>query len=245
MTSTTRPDRTTRAQSNVVGVALLLGVVMLSLASLTASVGMVVQSNAATADSARVANDMSHALAPVETTGIHRGRISFSNGRLTTESRELRVLDDSGTVWTVETDALVFTSGNRRVTYVAGAVVRGTNDGGQMYARPPITSSRRGGVLVVGAPKLDASRKTVVSTSGESALVRTNVTHNRTTLGNGTYRIAIETRTPGAWRRYFERQNATTTVRDLDDDGIQSVVAKYPGRRFAYLVVHDMRTEVE
>ncbi len=114
-----------------------------------------------------------------------------------------------------------------------------------MYAHPPITSSQRGGVLVVGAPKLDASKKSVASTSGQSVLVRTNVTHNRTTLGNGTYRVAIETRTPDAWRRYFERENATTTVRDFDNDGIPSVVANYPGRRLAYLVVHDMRTEVD
>ncbi len=239
------PRCKTRGQSNVVGVALLLGIVMLSLASLTASVGMVVQSNAATADSARVANDMNHALDPVESTGIHRGRISFSNGKLTTEGRELRILDDSGDVWTVQTDALVFTSGNRRVTYVAGAVIQGTDDGGRMYEHPPITSSQRGGVLVVGAPKLNASKKAVESTSGESVLVRTNVTHNRTLLGNGTYRIAIETKTPDAWQRYFERQNATTTVRDFDNDGVPSVVAKYSGRRLAYLVVHDMRTEVE
>jgi len=234
----------TRGQSNVVAVALLLGVVMLSLASLTASVGMVVQRNAATADAARVATDMDRALSPVEVTGIHRGRVSFSSGTLTTVDRELRILNESGTVRIVRADALVFTTGDRRVAYLAGAVIQGTDEAGRMTALPPFTSSERSDLLVVGVAKLDASNRTVVSSSGESALVRTNVTHTRTTLGNGTYRIAVETSTPDAWRRYFEERNATTTRNDFDGDGVPSVVARYPGRRFAYLVVHDMRTEV-
>lgn len=234
----------TRAQSNVIGVALLLGVVMLSLASLTASVGMVVQSNAATADAARVASDMNRALDPVGATGIHRGHISFSEGKLTTANRELRVIDDAGNARIVRVQALVFSNGDRRVTYLAGAVVQGTLDSGRMYTQPPITSSQRGGVLVVGAPKLNASNGTLASTGGESALVCTNVSHDRTTLGNGSYRIAVETKTPDAWRRYFERRNATTRLRDFDNDSIPSVVARYPGKRLAYLVIHDMRMEV-
>ncbi len=234
----------TRAQSNVVGVALLLGTVMLSLATLTASVGVVVDSNAATADATRVATDMNRALSPVESTGVHRGRISFSDGKLRTVERELRVLDDTGVIRTVPVDSLVFTGGDRRVAYIAGAVVRGTDDSARMHSRPPITASRNGGVLVVGTAKLNASGQTVVSSTGTSALVRTNVSHARTTLGNGTYRVAVETKTVGAWERYFERQNATTTRRDFDGDGVPSVVARYPGTRFAYLVVHDMRTEV-
>ncbi|WP_049971380.1 DUF7289 family protein [Haladaptatus cibarius] len=234
-----------RGQSNVVGVALLLGTVMLSLAGLTASVGFVVDSNTATADATRVSTDMNRALSPVESTGVHRGRISFSDGRLETAERELRILDDSGVARTVQVDALRFTSGSRRVTYVAGGIVRGTNDSARMYTQPPITASRDGGVLVVGAAKLNASERAVASNTGTSALVRTNVTHARTTLGNGTYRVAVETEATGAWRRYFERQNTTTTTRDFDGDGIPSVVAEYPGQRFAYLVVHDMRTEVQ
>ncbi|WP_446685171.1 DUF7289 family protein [Haladaptatus pallidirubidus] len=153
-------------------------------------------------------------------------------------------MDESGVVRTVRVDSLCFKSGSRRVTYVAGGIVRGTNGSARMYSQPPITTSRDGGVLVVGAAKLNASERVVTSKTGTSAHVWTNVTHARTTLGNGTYRVAIETEATGAWRRHFERQNATTTIRDFDGDGIPSVVAKYPGRRFAYLVVHDMRMEV-
>lgn len=237
-------SESTRAQSNVVGVALLLGITVLALGSLTASIGVVVEENAATADATRVAANVDEALDPVEATGIHRGRVSFTEGELGTAERDLRVLDESGVVRRVGVDALVFNAGRRRVTFVAGAIVRGTDTGGTMYARPPVTSSPRSGVLVVGAAKLGAANESVASNGGATVRLRTNVTHDRSKLGNGTYRVAVETTTPGAWRRYFEGENATVTTRDFDGDGVESVVARYPGTRVAYLVVHDMRLEV-
>ncbi|USZ69222.1 hypothetical protein NGM10_05640 [Halorussus salilacus] len=235
-----------RAQSNVVGVALLLGVVVVSLGALTAGVGTVVEENAATADATRVAADLDAALDPVEATGVHRGRVSFSEGQLRTVERDLRVLNDSGVVRTVPVDALVFTGGDRRVAFLAGAVVRGPEGNARVRTPPPITSSRSGGpegVLVVGAPELNGSAS-VSATGGGSALVRTEVTHHRERLGNETFRVAVETSTPGAWERHFRDENATVTTRDFDGDGVDSVVAEFPGERVAYLVVHDMRLEV-
>lgn len=241
-------DRTTaRAQSNVVGVAVLLGVVVVSLGTLTAGIGTVVEENAATADAARVADDLDAALAPVESTGVHRGRVSFTDGRLRTVERELRVLNESGLVRPpIRTDALVFTAGDRRVTFLAGAIVRGPPDNARMRTPPPITASRgdENGVLVVGAPELNGTVG-VSATGGGSALLRTNVTHQRDQLGNGTYRVAVETATPDAWQRYFERHGATVSTREFDDDGVPSVVASYPGERVAYLVRHDLRLEVQ
>ncbi|WP_115865415.1 DUF7289 family protein [Halorussus litoreus] len=261
-----------RAQSNVVGVAILLGVVVLSLGTLTAGIGSVVDDNAAAADASRVATDLDAALDPVEATGVHRGRVSFTEGRLRTVERDLRVLNESGVVRPVQVDALVFTAGERRVAFLAGAVVRGPPDNAVLRTPPPITASRGGGhdgdgeaedgtesgVLVVGAPELNGSVGVSVNggeavagskaagsgVAGGSALLQTNVSHHRAALGEGTYRVAVETATPGAWRRYFERENATVATRDFDDDGVVSVVASYPGERTAYLVVHDMRLEV-
>jgi hypothetical protein len=74
--------------------------------------------------------------------------------------------------------------------------------------------------------------------------LRTDVGHSRTRLANATYRVAIETRHPDAWARYFERQGATTTRRSFDADDVDSVVATFPGDRRAYLIVHDLRLEV-
>lgn len=230
---------TDRAQSNVVGVAVLLGITVIALGALTASIGAVVESNAATADAHRVADGFDRALEPVETTGYSRGRVSASSGRFYTADRELRILDGSGVVATVSVDALVYESEGREVRAIGGA---------RMYRPPPITASRQAtGVLVVGAPRLNASSVAVGGDGSTDLVLRSNVTHERRSLGNGTYRIAVETETPHAWQSYFERLNATVvaTDRDVDGDGVTSVVARFPGDRTAYLVVHDMRLEVD
>jgi len=235
-----------RGQSNVVGVVLLLGVTVLALGTLTASIGTMVQSNAATADATQVAADFDAALDPVTVTGVHRGRVAFTDGQVRTVDRELRVLNESMTVEIVHVDALVFTTRHKRVAFLAGAIVRGRGANARMRTRPPITASRSGrdGVLVVGAPELGAAR-VGASTTGDSITLRSNVTHERTTLGNGTYRVAVETSTPAAWKEFFASQNATVEAnRDFDGDGVESVVARYPGRRAAYLVVHDLHLEV-
>jgi len=235
-----------RAQSNVVGVALMLAVTVAALATLTAGVGTVIQGSAATADAQRVATELDDALQPVEATGSTRGEVSFTDGELATVERDLRVLDGDGVVRTVSVDALVFRTGDQRVIYLAGAVVRETGAGGQLVSPPPLTASRgSGGVLVVGAPVLNASDVQFASTGSTTAVLETDVTHDRTALGNGTYRVAVETTTPDVWIRFFERRGATVIDRrDLDGDGVDSVVARFPGERVGYLVVHDLALEV-
>lgn len=237
-----------RGQSNVVGVALLLGVTVVALGTLTASVGVVVERNAANADAARVAADFEEALAPVETTGRNRGRVSFTDGTLRTVERELRILDESGVVQTHQVDGLTFAAGHNRVAFLSGAIVSGHDGGTRLHRPPPITASDGGsdGVLVVGAAVLNASQVAVSGAATDGIVLRTTVTHERIALGNGTYRVAVETRDPGAWGEFFRRQGATveTTDRDFDDDGTGSVVARFPGDRVAYVVVHDMRLEV-
>jgi hypothetical protein len=235
--------RSRRAQTNVVGVAVLIGLTMLSLGTLTATVGTVVQQDAAAADAGRVAADLDGTLNPVANTGAGRGRVSFTEGRLSVADRTLRVLNDSGTVARVEVGALVFESGNHRVVFLGGAVTRGEGNGSRLYAPPPVASSRR--TLLVGAGRLNASGPgSLAASAPTSATLRTNVTHQRRALGDDTYRVAVETAAPGAWESHFVRANATVTRRDFDGDGVRSVVADYRGPRVAYLVVHDMRLEV-
>jgi len=219
---------TVRGQSHVVGVTILLGLTVVSLGTLTAGVGTVVEHNAASADAARVASDLDDALEPVETTGPDRGRVAFTDGRLSTADRQLRVLDRSGVVHAVDVGALIYRAGDRRVAFVAGALVRGA-----------------GGILVVGAPRLNAGHATVDGGGGGTTVrLRTNVSHERVALGTGTYRVAIETDTPDALARAFRDRNRSVARRDFDGDGIGSVVVAFPGERTAYLVVHDMRLEV-
>lgn len=237
------PASRSRGQSNVVGVAVLLGLAVVSLGVLTAAIGAVVEDNAASADARRVAVDLDAALAPVEATGPRRGRVSFSEGRLYTVERELRVLNDSGVIRRVRVGGLVFESERRRVGYVAGAIVRGPPGNAVMAEPPPLTASRdAGGVLIVGAPRLNGSGG--VAGTEVSATLRTDVTHARSALGTETFGVAVETRTPGPLERYFSGRGATVERRDLDGDGIPSVVARFPGEREGYLVIHDLDLEV-
>jgi hypothetical protein len=233
-----------RGQSNVVGVALLLSVTVVAMGGLTVGIGTVVQENAESADVRRVADGMADALRPVETTGADRGRISFDGGRLSTVEREVRVANATATR-VVDVGALVYEDGDRRVAFLSGAVTVGTGRSSQVYRRPPITANYRSEVLVVGAARLGAGS---VGRSGEgatTAVLRTNVSHDRETLGEGRYRVGVETVATGAWRRAFQRVNATVVgLRDPDGDGVDSVVARFPGERRAHLVVHEMNLEV-
>ena len=238
-------DNSNRGQSNVVGVALLLWVVVISMSVLIAGVGVLVERQAASADATRVADGMDSALSPIETTGIHRERLSFSQGTLRTVDRQLRILDGSTVVRSVDVNALVFTAGKRRVAFVAGAIIRGQPGNAWLYTEPPITASLGddSGVLIVGAPRI-GSTGIVSGKGGVTTTLRTNVTHERERIGNGTYSVAIETVTPGPFARYFTEQGRTVGQRDIDGDGVESVVVTFEGKRVTYLVIHDLNTEV-
>ena len=232
---------TRRGQSHVVGVVLLLGLTAIAIGGLTASIGAIVQDQTSLADATSVATDLESGVRPVETTGSREGHVSFTEGTLSVDSRELRILNESGVRYTVQTDALVYESGDRRVAYVGGAIVRGRGENAWMEHGPPITGGPD--VLVVGAPRLNGTGS-VGGTGGVTTTLRTNVSHSRRSLGVDEYAVAIETTTPHAFDQYVADRNATASVRDVDGDGVPSVVVDYAGDRTGYLVVHDMRLEV-
>lgn len=233
-----------RAQSHVVGVALMLGLAVVALGALTVGVGSVVDSQASNADVTRVAEVLGEALEGVERTGPATHQLSFTDGTLSTADRTLRVLENDTVVTREAVDALVFESGDRRVASVAGAVVRGQEGNAWLVDGPPITSSNRTDVLVVGTPVLNTGHRTVSGQGGVTTTLQTNVSHAEYDLGTGEFAVAIETETPAAFERYFETQGATTERRTFPGDERESVVANYPGQRQAYLVVHDLQLEV-
>lgn len=239
-----------RAQANVVGVALLLGITVVSLGLLTAGVGSVIEQETARADARRVAAAMDDALQPAARTGPASGRMTFAGGTLRVESRTLRVFENGSLAAEREVGALVFSAGDRRAAFVAGAVVLGEPGNAAVRSPPPVASGD--GVLLVGSAELgdgvDGAVGSVVDGEpGGAVTVRlyTNTTHDRRRLGTGNYSVAIETETPDAWARYFRKRGAAVHTEDFDDDGVVSVVADYPEERTAYLVVHRMRLRVE
>jgi hypothetical protein len=233
-----------RAQSHVVGVALLLGLTVVALGGLTLVVGSIVDAGTASADATRVADELDTALRPVETTGPRTRQVHFTDGSLHTVHRDLCLLENGSVVEGYGVGALVFETGDRRVAFLAGAVVRGQGDGAWLASDPPITASERTAVLVAGVPRLEAGDLAVGAGRSAAVRLRTNVSHRRTDLGRGEYGVAIETSTPRPFARYFSDQNASVTVRDMDGDGVPSVVATYADRRRGYLVVHNLSLEV-
>jgi len=233
-----------RGQSHVVGIVLLLGITTIALGGLASVVGSVVDGQTAAADESRVANTLDSELRPLEATGPDELRVQFSEGRLATVDRELRILNASATVRTVDVGGLVYTSGTSRVGYVGGAVVRGPPGNAWLVRAPPVTVTRDNTTLVVGAVRLPASGQSVGGSGGVTARLRTNVSHRHDSLASDDYRIAIETATPEPVARALRDRGATTTVADIDGDGVDSVVADVTGQQELELVVHETNLEV-
>jgi hypothetical protein len=233
-----------RGQSTIVGVVLVLGLTLVALGTITAGIGVVVSDATARADADRVADGLDRALEPVETTGHRRRAVRFSTGQIRVLDREVRILRGASPVRTISTDALVYSARGRRVAFVTGAIVRGRAGNAWTLREPPITASRgTGGVLVVGAARLNTSYRTISGTEATVALT-TNVSHDRQSLGTGTYAVAIETTVPEAFERAYRRPSVTTRRADFDGDGVESIVLRFNGTREGHLVVHDMRLEV-
>jgi len=233
-----------RAQSHVVGIVLLLGITTIALGGLTTVVGSVVDGQTERADGARVATTLAEELRPIEGSGPDELLLRFSEGRLRTVDRQLRVRSGGTTEREVEIDGFVYTSGSSRVGFVGGAVVRGQPGNAWLVRSPPVTVTRDNSTLVVGAVRLNESGTVLDGTGGVTATVRSNVTHNHESLSREDYRITIETATPEPLARELEARGASTTVTDIDGDGVPSVVMDVNGQQRLELVVHDMRTEV-
>jgi flagellin-like protein len=228
-----------RAQSTIIGVAVLLAVTVVSLTTLTVVVGSVVEESADAAAERRVAASLDDALDP-QRSGRHERRVALHGGRLRVVDRSVRLLDGDAVVSTRSVGGLVYAVGPRRVRAVAGATVRAAGGGARLHGAPPVAA--RNQTLFVGLPVLDASP---VAVAGDATVsLRTNVSHERRHLDGGVDGLAVETRTPGVWERRFESLGARTTRRSFDDDGVPSVVAHFPDVREAYVFVHELRLEV-
>lgn len=233
-----------RAQSHVVGVALVLGIAVLALGTLTVGVGTLIDAQTSGADAQRVADGLDEAVQGTDRTGYHSHELRFSAGELRTESRTMRVLENGTVLAEIDVDALVYEHADRRVIALGGAVVRDYGASPSLASKPPIRHSAETGVLVTGAPKLNADRVSLSGGGGVTATIRTNVSHDRRDLGTGQFTVAIETETTDPFRRFFEEQGATVDTRQFSGDTTESVVATYPEIRQGYLAVHNLRLEV-
>lgn len=234
--------RTRRAQSNVIGVALLIGLTMISLGALTATVGTVVDSNAAVGDVDRVANDLDRAIGPVESTGTATGRVTYTEGTLGTESRTIRVFRDDDLVESRETDAIVYERGEYRVTALGGAVIRDHAGSQSVASDPPVSASTE--VVTVGMVDLTTDGLTREGSGPVTRTLVSEVTHERVVDGeSGEWTVTVETPEADPWKRSFEDAGATVYTGRFDGDTHRSVVATFEDDRQGHVVIH--RVEME
>lgn len=229
----------TRGQANVVGVALLVGITVVSLGALTASVGIAIETNAAAADADRVATDLADVFDPATTGSSGRESVSFREGRLGPVDRELVVRADGEPVARVDADALVFENDETKVAFHAGAVVRGEGENA-WFERPPLVTVDED-VLVVGIARLGDDTGSIAGTGGVTARLETNASYDRERLKNATVSLEVETDAPAAWERYL-RERGASVEREPGDP--TAVVATFDGPRVGYLVVYDLDLEV-
>lgn len=230
-----------RAQSSVIGVAVLVAVTALSVGALTVAAGTFVSDGVAAADAQRVATDLER----IDERGTHTTRIEFGRGTLRVEPRTVRVLRGGVTVVRVDADALVYENGQRRVATLGGVLVDGRQDRSSIREPLPVVVDEER--VLVDVVALNASGSTAVGgTAGTTATVRTDATHEYRTLREGRYAVAIETATPGAWERAVAETDSGLGVerRDFDDDGVPSVVVSVPGETTVDLAVHDLQAVV-
>jgi hypothetical protein len=233
-----------RAQSHVVGIVLLLGITTIALGGLSTVVGGIIDGQTATADERRVASALDSEFRPVEETGPNRIDVRFSEGRLATVERQLRILNGSVVRREIDIGGLVYTSGSNRVGFVGDAITRGTPGNARLIRGPPVTVTRDNNTLLIGAVMLGERNLSVGGSGGVTARLGTNVTHNRTSLPRADYRVAIETETPDPLARHLRGRGLGTTTRDIDGDGVPSVVASVAGNQELQLVRHRTNTEV-
>ncbi|MBB6647535.1 flagellin-like protein [Halobellus sp. MBLA0160] len=219
-----------------------MGLTVLAVGGLTATAGSIVDDGATSAAATRVGADLATALGPApsqpETT------IELTDGTIRVVNRSVWLLEGEEVVWAGHAGAVVYTDGDHRVAGFAGAVVRSDGEGSRLIA--PSRIAPADGSLYVGVPVLNVTGADGIATGDRRLAVtlRTDAETARDTLPTGEYRVAVETATPAAWERHFADRGATTERRDIDGDGVPSVVASFDGPRTVHLVVHDVRLDV-
>lgn len=234
-----------RGQSAVIGVALLLGLTIVSVGVLTAGTGMLVDEAAQGADANRVADRWATAYNPTTLEGTTTLSIALTGGQFTTKERRITVRRFGDVVGTFETNVLVFEEGDHQVTVIGQAVVRGQAGRARFVRNPSL-------VTVFGSEDDRTLSISIVALSGQvdkgvrsQTPLRLQLTgsHERRDPGAGRYTISIETATPKIWVDYLA--DLARSVRIVGDDSSQTklVVAELGQVSRARLIIH--RVEVE
>lgn len=233
---------TVRGQSSVVGVAILLAVTVTAMALVTAGTGSILDGAVGGVQSERVADQFVSEFPGSSALESRDGDFRIRNGAVELVDRELRLLQGNGTVFERNVGAFVYRNGEHRVAAHAGAVVTGTESGAQFRDSPATALTTGNGsqaVYLLVPVFTSGSSHGFERSAGVGISVETTV--DSVTVG-ASDRVAVETTSIAPWERWFTRRNLSTATRDLDGDGIDSVVATFSTDRTVHLVI--VETEV-
>jgi hypothetical protein len=234
-----------RGQSAIIGVALLLGLTIVSVGVLTAGTGILVDEAAKGADAKRVADRMATAYNPSTLEGSATLSLALTGGQVSTAERRITVRRFGDVVAAFDTNVLQFEEGNHQVTVIGQAIVRG-QAGRARFVRTPrlvtLFGSDGDRTLSISIVAL-AGRIDQTVTNQEPLRLHLNGSHDRRNPGAGRYTISIETATPGIWQDYLTDIARSVRIVGDDSSGTKLVVAELGRVSRARLIVH--RVEVE
>lgn len=244
--SHTRRGRT-RGQSAIIGVALLLGLTIVSVGVLTAGTGILVDEAAQGADAQRVADRLATAYNPSTLEGATTLSLALTGGQLTTEERRITLRRSGDVVATVDTRALRFARGDHHVSVLGQAIIRGQADRARFVRDPGL-------VTVFGAEDDRTLSVSITSLSGQvdesmsqqtSLRLRLHGSHERRDPGAGRYSISIETATPELWEAYLADIAVSVRIEGADTSQTKVVVAELGRVSRARLIIHQVEIRTD
>lgn len=231
------------------GLVVLLVLTVIGFGGLIVGISVIIQTGATTADSERIADEISQVLSP-DRTGPQHHTIDIGDGEIKSEPRTIRVLagiEDDGDERTAnilyrhDGEALRYQLDNHGVTASTGAVILETRSGASMYQPPQITSEFGTHELITLT-----NLSTAETADNTNSLLELQVSNDyeRHNLSTRDRKIAIETRYPDLWSEYFATRgfDSVSELR-FGNDKYPSVVAQLDEERPSEVLVHEITLE--
>lgn len=231
------------------GLVVLLVLTVIGLGGLIVGISVIIHTGATTADSERIADEISQLLSS-DQTGPQHHTINIGDGEIESEPRTIRVLDGTkddsddrtaNVLYRHDGEALQYQLDNHGVTASTGAVILETRSGASMYQPPQITPDF-GTHELITLTDLSA----VETSDNTNSLLELQVSNDyeRYNLSTRDRKVAIETRYPDLWSEYLATRgfDSVTELR-FGDDEYPSVVAQLDQERPSEVLIHEITLE--
>jgi flagellin-like protein len=217
-----------RAQSAVIGVALLMVITVVSIGVLTAGTGLLVDEAGRNADAQRVADRLLAGYEPRTLLGATTISLPVTGGHLYTVPRTIEVHRFGDPVATFETAAIRYQRAGHRVSASGQALVQGRGPDARFLRRPALVTvleAEGQRVLSISVVRIESDIDHGVDRPGSLALSLV-ATHERRELDPGRYTLSLETDEPVLWERALGQVAKWTRVQETDTPGQYRIVAE-------------------